>query len=190
MLITKQGKEYRCPGSCSCSYTPNRSSNTGPSPLMGNIQKSSCSLPPASHSPTTMNTALSQSAFYSSRDVSSKDSKGDHSATQSQTSLSPLLAPPCANTQAPTSSSSSSKTTFLKALFDRKHKGSKQASRDSINSAGSSSQASSSGSQKPPSATGSSSERKNVPTQQQQPPTSFADLAYRYGSPSFKSPRL
>ena len=171
----------------SYTYALSHSSNTDPSTSMENIQKTSSSLPPASHSSTTIDSALSQSTFYSSTYVPPKGSKGDHSASRSQTSLSPLAR---AGARAPTSSSSSSKTKFLKAIFNRKRKDSKQASQGSLSTVGRLSQASSSGSQTRPSATGSSSQKKSDSAQQQQPLTSFADLAYRYGSPSFKSPRL
>ena len=176
--------------SSACSYAPNRSSNTNSPPPMGNFHKPSYSSPLASHSSTTIDSALSQSTLYSHTGVPSKGSKGYQSASSLQTSLSSLLTRARAAGPVPTLGSNSSKTNFLKALFGRKRKVSKQASQRSLNAVGSSSQASWGSSQTQPFMIGPSSPKKKDSAQQQQPLTSFADLAYRYGSPSFKSLRL
>ena len=156
---------------------------------MENIQNTPYPLSDASHSSTTIDPALSHSTLQSPTDVPSKGSKGDQSASQSQTSFSPLLARARAGTPGLTSSPGSSKTKFLKAIFDSKRKDNKQASEGSLNTMGRSSQASSCISPTPPT-TSSSSRKKNDSTRKQPSPTSFADLAYRYGGPSFKTPRL
>jgi hypothetical protein len=168
------------------SHVSNNSSNTDSFSFTRKIQRVPCSSSPASHSSTTIDSTLSHSTLDTSTGAPLRSSNTDQSAHQSQTSLSPLLARVRAGTAPLTSSSSPSKTKFLKAIFDRKRKDNKQASQGSLNTAGSSSQASSCGPQTPPPALGSSSQKKNEYTKQQQPPVSFADLAYRYGSPPVK----
>lgn len=176
--------------SSACSYAPNHSNSTNSPPPMRNFHKPSYSSSLASHSSTTIDSALSQSTLYSHTGVPSKGSKGYHNVSSFQTSFSSLLARARAAGPVPTLGSSSSKTNFLKTLFGRKRTVSKQASQGSLNAVGSSSQASWGSSQTPHFTIGSSSPKKNDSPQQQQPLTSFADLAYRYGSPSFKPLRL
>ena len=176
--------------SSACSYAPSHSNNTNSPSPMGYFHKPSYSSPLASHSSITIDSALSQSTLYSHTDAPSKGPKRYQIASSFQTSVSSLLTRARAARPVPTLGSSSSKTNFLKALLGRKRKISKQANRGPLNTVGGSSQASCSSSQTPPFTIGSSSPKKNYSTRQQQPLTSFADLAYRYGSPSFKSLRL
>ena len=178
---------YRASSACSCA--PNHSNNTNSPPPTGNFHKPSYSSL-ASHSFITINSVLTQSTLYSHTNVSSKSPKRYQIASSFQTSVSSLLTQARAARPVQTLDSSSPKTNFLKALFGRKRKLSKQASQGPLNTVGSSSQASCGSSQTPPFTIGSSSPKKNYSTRQQQPLTSFADLAYRYGSPSFKSLRL
>jgi len=173
------------PSLCSCAS--NRNKNTNPSPPTRETQQTPYLLPAASPSSTTRDSALSHSTLYTSTEAPPTGSKAGQSAYQFQTSLSPLLAQ--ARAGASTSSSGSSKTKFLNAIFDRKRRDGKQASKVSHNTPESSSQACSSGSQTVHSAPGPSSPKGNESTQQQQPQVSFADLVYRYGGPSFKTPR-
>ena len=176
--------------SSSCSCAPNHSKGSNSSPPMREIHHSPYSSPATSHSSATIDSTLGQSPLDTSTDAPSKSSKRDRGAYRSQTSLSPLLARAHPGTSASVSSPSSSKIRFLKAIFDRKRKDSKQASQGSLDTAASSSQASSNGAQGPPYAPGSSLQKRNDAIQQQQPQISFADLAYRYGGPSSKPPRL
>lgn len=179
----------QCPPSL-CSCASNRNKNTNPSPPTRETHQTPYLPPAASPSSTTRDPAPSHSTLYTSTEAPPTGSNAGQSAYQSQTSLSPLLAQ--ARAGASTSSFGSSKTKFLKAIFDRKRRDGKQASKVSHNTPESSSQASSSGSrsQTMHSAPGPSSTKGNESTQQQQPQVSFADLAYRYGGPSFKTPRL
>lgn len=178
------------PSSRSCASTHSRTHDS--SPPRAETQQPPYSSPATSHSSATIDSALSQSTLDTSTYAPSKGSKRDQSAYQSQTSFSPLLARAQTGTLAPGSSSSSSKTKFLKAIFDRKRKDGKQASQDALKTttSSSSSQAASSGAQTRPSVPSSSSQKRNGTIQPQRPQISFADLAYRYGSPSSKPPRL
>jgi hypothetical protein len=174
-----------------CLYAPIHSNNTNPPLPTGTIQQSPYSSPPASHSSNSLDSALSQSTLHTPTDPPPKSSKTDQSARQSQTSLSPFLPQARTSTPVATSSSGSSKTKFLKAIFDRKRKASKQASQDSLSTAGSSSQTSPGGPQAVPSVPGSALQKSGDSTQPPPPPqASFADLMYRYGGPTSKPPRL